>query len=445
VKPLGKVVWGEGMFLTPHLFQQADRYHEHVLDFRLRALVPFGWGLTELALDAEAVTNGQVTVQRCAGVLPDGLTFEVPEPDRGPSSRSIKAHFSPSVDRVSVYLAVPVVREGTNVRLDGDGGGPPTRYETEMVRVPDETAEDNEGEIPFARKNFRLLFSGEALDDTVSIKVAEVLRAESGAFKLSDSYVAPSLTVRASPRLLAMLREVLELLSARSASLASQRRHLADFAQSDMATFWLLHTVNSWIPLLAHLAAALDHHPEQVYVAFAQLVGQLSSFALDSDPRDVPTYDHDRLGEVFEDLVRRIRLLLDTVIPIRYVVIPLVRTRELLHVGRVEDERLLQTAQFYLGADAKMPAGRLVEELPAKSKISSPDHVGDLIGRAVPGVELLHEPVPPAAIPVRAGFKYFQLSRHGRAWEAINRAKALALYLPDEFPELKLELIAVKS
>jgi type VI secretion system protein ImpJ len=442
---VGKVVWGEGMFLTPHLFQQADRYHEHVLDVRLRSLAPFGWGLTEFALDEEAVTNGQVTVVRCAGIMPDGLAFEIPEPDRGPGSRSIKAHFSPSTDSVSVYLAIPVIRESANVRLDGESAGPPARYQTEMVRVQDETVADNDSEIPFARKNFRLLFSGEALDDTVWIKVAEVTRTETGTLKLSDAYVAPSLTLAASPRLLAILREVLELLTAKSVSLASQRRHVADFAQSDMATFWLLHTVNSWIPLLGHLAGTAVHHPERVYLAFAQLVGELSSFVLDSDPRDVPAYDHEKLGETFSELARRIRVLLDTVIPTRYVIIPLVRTRELLHVGRVEDERLLQTAQFYLGADAQMPVGRLVEELPAKTKISSPDKVTELIGRAVPGVELVHEPVPPPAIPVRAGFKYFQLSRHGRSWEAIGRAKALALYLPDEFPDLRLELIAVKS
>lgn len=445
MKRVGKVVWGEGMFLTPHLFQQADRYHEHILDFRLRSLGTFGWGVTELALDEEAVTNGQISVVRCAGIMPDGLAFQIPDPDREPGSRSIRAQFSASTDSVSVYLAIPVVREGLNVRLDGGSAGPPSRYQTEMIRVPDETAEDNEGEIPFARKNFRLLFSGEALDDTIWIKIADVLRTETGTFRLSEAYVPPSLTVAASPRLLALVREVLELLAAKSASLGSQRRHLADFAQSDIATFWLLHTVNTWIPLLAHLASAPEHHPEQVYLAFAQLVGQLSSFALDSDPRDVPAYDHDKLGETLTQLAQRIRFLLDTVIPTRYVIIPLVRTRDLLHVGKVDDERLLRTAQFYLGADAQMPAGRLIEELPAKSKISSPDKVTDLIGRAVPGVELLHEPVPPAAIPVRAGFKYFQLSRHGRSWEAINLAKALALYLPDEFPELKLELVAVKS
>src|SRR5207245_2199970 len=158
---------------------------------------------------------------------------------------------------------------------------------------------------------------------------------ESGTFKRSDAYIPPSLTVAASPRLLSLLREVLELLIARSVTLASQRRHLADFAHSDMATFWLLHTVNSSIPLLGHLAAAPQHHPELVYVAFTRLVGELSSFALDSDPRDVPAYDHERLEETFGELVRRIRFLLDTVIPTRYVIIPLVQTSDLLRVGKV--------------------------------------------------------------------------------------------------------------
>jgi type VI secretion system protein ImpJ len=440
-----KVVWGEGMFLTPHLFQQSDRYHEHVLDFRLRSLTPFGWGITELSLDDEAVANGQINVVRCAGVLPDGLVFQIPGVDRAPGSRSVKEHFLPSTDSVSVYLALPVTRDGTNVHLDVDKSGPPARYRTEMARVQDETADDNEGEIPLAQKNFRLLFSGEALDDTVWIKLAEVTRTEAAAFRRSEAYVPPLLTVAASPRLVAVLREVLELLTAKSVTLGSQRRHLADFAQSDMATFWLLHTVNSSIPMLGHLAAAPEHHPELVYLAFTRLIGELSTFALGGDPRDVPAYDHEKLGETFTELARRIRLLLDTVIPTRYVIIPLVQTRDLLRVGNVEDERLLQTAQFYLGADAKMPASQLVDELPAKAKISSPDHVGSLIGRAVPGVELLHEPVPPSAIPVRTGFKYFQLSRHGRSWEAIGRAKALALYLPDEFPELRLELVAIKS
>jgi len=60
-------------------------------------------------------------------------------------------------------------------------------------------------------------------------------------------------------------------------------------------------------------------------------------------------------------------------------------------------------------------------------------------------VELAHEPVPPTALPVRPGYKYFQLGTHGRWWEAIAKTRGIAIYVGGEFPELKLELIAVKD
>jgi len=133
------------------------------------------------------------------------------------------------------------------------------------------------------------------------------------------------------------------------------------------------------------------------------------------------------------------------VIPVRYVYIPLEKMPELLHVGRIADERLLKAARFYLGANAQVPAGRLIDEVPAKAKIASPDTIQSLIGRAVRGVELTYEPVPPSAIPVKTGYKYYHLSSQGRWWETIVRSKGLAIFVPDEFPDLKLELIALKE
>jgi type VI secretion system protein ImpJ len=445
MRRIRKVVWSEGMFLTPHLFQQADDYHESLLGLRVGALSPFPWGLTELTIDREGLANGQVTVLRCGGIMPDGLAIQIPEGDAAPETRTIKPHFSPTVDRVDIYLAIPAARpEGVNVRT-APGGGRPVRYQAEVVRVPDEAGEANEGEVPLCRKNFRLIFSGESLDDTAWIKIGAATRTASGSFELDEAYVAPAVTLSASGKLTAILRALLELLAAKGTALSQQRRHIADFGASDMGNFWLLHTVNSSIPLLSHFANTPGRHPEQLYAALAQLAGQLSTFALEADPRELPAYDHLDLGHTFAELERKIRFLLETVIPTRYVVIPLERTRDFLHIGRIEDERLLKTAQFYLGAHAQVAAGRLIGEIPAKAKISSPDQINDLIGRAVPGVELVHEPVPPTAIPAKTGFKYFHLSAHGRSWEAIGRAKALALYLPDEFPEMKLELVAVKA
>jgi type VI secretion system protein ImpJ len=445
MKRADKVVWSEGMFLTPHLLQQADLYHEHLLQAQVNALIPFPWGLTGLEIDREGLANGDFTLTRCNGILADGLTVQIPGGDEAPESRSVKGHFTAAVDRLDVHLAIPVHHPGAvNFRAAGEGGRP-LRYQAKLVHVVDETTEGNEAEIPIARKNFRLLFSGEALEDTSWIKIAEVTRTPAGTFALDEDYVPPSATLAASPRLMAILNRLLELIAARGNALSQQRRHVAEFGASDIANFWLLHTIYSSLPILAHFSKAPDRHPEHLYLALVRLAGELCTFALQVDPRDLPAYDHLNLGETFGELEKRIVFLLETIIPTRYVIIPLEKVPEFLHVGRIEDERLLKSARFYLAANAQVPVPRLIDEIPAKSKIASPDQVGQIIGRAVRGVELTYEPVPPSAIPVKTGFKYFHLSTQGRWWETVLRSKALAIYLPDEFPDLKLELVALKE
>lgn len=441
-----KVVWSEGMFLTPQLFQQADRYYESVVHFSRRAGEPFPWGLVAFEIDADRLVNGDFGLVRAVGVMPDGLPVRVPDHDPVPDSRSVKSHFSPSVDAIDVYLAIPTLRpQAMNVQLDKNGApARAVRYRAEVVRAVDETTDGSESEIVVARKNFRILFGDESLDDTVRIKIAEVRRTRTATFVLDDAYIPPTLTIASSPALVTLLHRLLEVVSAKSAALAQQRRHIADFGASDMANFWLLHTINSSIPLLAHCFDVPDRHPEQLYLALGRLAGELSTFALDADARQLPRYDHVDLRQTFGELERRIRLLLDTILPTRYVLIPLERTPEAFHFGTIPDERLFK-ARFYLGVHAQVPVSRLTEEIPAKTKICSREQMGSLIGRAVPGVELTHEPVPPTAIPVRPGFKYFQLATSGRWWDAIVATRGVAIYIPEEFPELKLELIAVKD
>lgn len=441
-----KVVWSEGLFLTPHLLQQSDRYHESLLHFRLKPYTPFYWGLSELEIDREGLPNGFVTLNRCSGIMPDGLPIQIPEGDRAPENRSVKAFFQPSAASLDVYLAIPADRpRSINFRLDGSPGEQSVRYRMEVTQVPDETTEGNECEIPVARKNYKIVFSGESLDDTVWIKIAELARTATGTITLQESYVPPSITLSASNRLMAILHGLLEMISAKSSALSQQRRHIAEFGASDVANFWLLHTVNSYVPVLSHFYHVPDRHPEELYLVLSQLAGELSTFALQADPRDLPRYDHLNLGQTFTELEEKIRFLLETVIPTRYVIIPLEKTPQLLHIGHVHDDRLLKTAQFYLAANAQVAANRLILEIPAKAKIASPDDISALIGRAVPGVELTHEAVPPTAIPVKPGYKYFHLNKQGRWWEAISKARSLAVYLPDEFPELRLELVAIRE
>ncbi len=158
------VVWTEGLFLTPHLFQQADRYREDLLHFRLKPIAPFFWGVSELEIDRAGLPNGFFTLERCSGVMPDGLTVQIPEEDRGPEARSVKTFFTPAAETLDVYLAIQAKHpDSINVHLENGASGRAVRYQMEMARVNDETVEGNESEIPVANKNFQILFGGESL------------------------------------------------------------------------------------------------------------------------------------------------------------------------------------------------------------------------------------------------------------------------------------------
>ena len=87
----------------------------------------------------------------------------------------------------------------------------------------------------------------------------------------------------------------------------------------------------------------------------SELVGKLMTFSVDSHPKDIVKYDHDDLYFTFSTLSSQLKDLLETVIPSRCVAIPLEKTRDTLYVGRVEDERLLKDAAFYLAVRLQMP------------------------------------------------------------------------------------------
>jgi type VI secretion system protein ImpJ len=315
--------------------------------------------------------------------------------------------------------------------------------------LPDENSGENPQTLVLAAKNLRLLFGEDSTQNHVALKVAELKRTGEGEIAFEDTYIPPVLSLGASKTLTDMVRRLYETLVAKSATLSEQRRQsgegLANFTTSETANFWLLHTVNSYIPLMMHCHHVQRLHPEQLYLAMARLAAELTTFVTEGSPADLPRYSHTSLNSTFVELDLRLRALLETVLPTRCIPIPLNRTKESLYVGRIMDDRLFTTAEFYLGVSAKMPEAQLVERVPRKSKIASLDTINYLLGQALPGVALNPIPVPPGAIPTRIAFKYFRLEKLGNYWNTIEASRNICFYFPAEFSDLKLELFAVKE
>ncbi len=444
-----KIVWNEGMLLTPHHFQQWDNYHEELLNSRARSMMPFDYGVLDLRVNSEAVANGNFQITNCRAVMPDGLMVNVPDAEAVPDMRPVGDHFKVEKDKLGVHLAIPARKIGeANFQSSGAAASNNLRYLQEGTLVKDETSGANEQPLAYAKNNLRIIFDDELRDGFTSLKIAELQRTPTGQLKLSDDYIPPILKVSASVWLVNMLRQMVEILITKSGSLGEQRRasnaSLADFTTSEVAVFWLLHTINSSIPTVSHYFRSPLLHPEKLYLEMGTLVGKLMTFSLEVHPKDIVKYDHDDLYFTFYNLSMQLKDLLETVIPSRCVPIPLEKTRDTLYVGRIEDERLLKEASFYLAVRAQMPESKLIEGVPRVVKIASRDVIDSVIGSALPGVVLTHANPPPAPIPARVGFKYFQLDSIGPYWNGISGSKVIAVYVPNEIPDEKLEMYAVK-
>ena len=444
MKRLQPVIWTKGTLLNPQHLQVQDRFLESNLQFQIDALAFRPFGFTRLRIDQEALAGGTVAIREAAGIFPDGLLFDVPASDPGPASRALADAFDPDQESIDVFLAVPGYRElGINVSTstrDADA-----RFGAEFTMFRDENTGLSEKPVPVARKNLRLLFGGESQEGNSVLRAARIKRTPAGLYQLDPRHVPPLLDIAASEYLTAIVRRLVEILSARSSSLAGTRRQknqsLADFTASDIASFWLLYTINSHFPVFRHLFETSGGHPEMLFSAMLALAGCLTTFSLTIHPRDLPQYDHDDLGGCFTSLDVKLRLLLETVVPANFVSLPLKLAQPSIYAASLADDKYLANTRMYLAITAEMSQADLIAKTPYLIKICSADHIEHLVRQALPGTPLTHVAAPPSTIPVKLAYQYFSLSQSGPAWDAIGRARNLAAYIPAEFPNVQAELI----
>ena len=94
------------MFLMPQHFQAQDEYFEQEMHFRAEASAFANWGLTGIAVDEASLVNGLFTLRHCEGIMPDGVSFDMPVTDELPEGRPVEEMFPPTQPTLDVYLAI---------------------------------------------------------------------------------------------------------------------------------------------------------------------------------------------------------------------------------------------------------------------------------------------------------------------------------------------------
>lgn len=78
MRQMQPVLWTKGVLLSPQHFQTQDRFLEDLLEFQLSTLAFCPWGFSRLEVDREALAGGSFAIAAAAGILPDGLLFDMP-------------------------------------------------------------------------------------------------------------------------------------------------------------------------------------------------------------------------------------------------------------------------------------------------------------------------------------------------------------------------------
>jgi type VI secretion system protein ImpJ len=451
--PARRVIWEDGMHLTPQHFQAQRRYQEDQATHTVDLLFPFAYGVSAIALDADALSNGTLALVQARGVLPDGTVFHTPDTDRAPAPAALASRFSPTRDTHLVFLALPRWRgDAANVR-EADSSmaslGPDTRYRSVEEIVTDESTGSDPLAIRFAARNLQFLLDEELTDEVIAMPIARVRRDGRGQFQFDAEYVPPTLQIGASDQLMALLRRTVALLETKGSALAATINMApsgaaggaAAYVGNELATRWLLHAVRSADAPLRHLLLTRRAHPERLYIELSRLTGALCTFAMGAHPRDVPAYDHDDLTTCFEGLERQLRMHLDVVISARAIIVPLQRASEVLHVAAIADPRCFEPgAKWFLAVRADVSQADLIDRVQRLTKTCASKFVLELVRRAFNGLPTEHIPTPPAGLAPKPELTYFELTMSGPCAVSLADAREVGVYVPDALPGAYLEV-----
>ena len=443
MKLLSHVVWSEGMYLSPLHFQTQTRHQEDTLSFLVSNLWNVPWGLSYLELDTEAVRNGTVSLVRAAGLLPDGLPFDFPASDELPATRSLHELFSPTDASLLLYLAVPR-RSGSGQVIDLEQPANGFRYSVMTRGITDETNGMDVRDLAFGRKNLAVMTEPEIAPDMISLPLARVVRDGRGQFFYDPEFIPPCLQIGASDALMLLLKRLLESIGEKVSTLTGsahrRTRFEAGTSALDVANYWFLHALSSASPVLQHLYRTSQTRPEQVFIELSRLAGALCTFAAQSNPAELPRYDHVHPGDSFYALDKHIRRHMDIVLPTNYVTLNFAPGEPYFYEADVQDERCLRRSRWVLGIRSSLGEADLINLTLRLIKVCSARFVPELVRRALPGLALNHLPVPPSAIRAEADMQYFSLELSGPCWDHIQQTRRVGVYIPGELRNAEFDL-----
>jgi type VI secretion system ImpJ/VasE family protein len=433
------VHWHEGLFLQPHHLQRLQHsvYEESTSNRRLLRSYPAG--VVDMQLSPDELANFRLRFERLVVILPSGLVVNFPENADLPAF-DLKPIFSTGGTTFELFLGVPQWQsKRANAFAIGEVADARAKllYKPIEVTVADENSGENAKSILLRRINARIIGPGDDRSDLELLPLLRLVRSTGEALgqpKLDPEYVPPCIFLSGSPVLYRLIRDLVSQVQASRQELVVQVTrggfNLETMRGAQFEQLMRLRTLNRFSARFGALLAAPGVAPFDWYLELRDMHAELAALHPDRDDLNLPDYDHEQIFPVFEQLDQKLRGLLRGVVSASFAKVDFTREPGMLAAAFTE-ENFTRPVEYFLGVKSKLDpreVTRLVEDADQFKFMPR-----SMASRAVRGVVLKEERIPPLQLPAQNGLTYFRVNRteSTRVWTQLQLEKAGVLRWPD--------------
>lgn len=432
-----KVVWTEGMFLSPQHFQQNERYIEHFIREMSCSVHSHCVGLTALNIDRSMLDIGKVSVRRAKGIFPDGTPFDL--------QQSRMLDIPVTTRNKKVFLVLPLSRPGA---VDT---GENLRYSIVEHPVFDTTREHSDAVLlDVADMNIELKLEGEDLQGYALLAVAEVSeRISEGAVILNQAFIPQSLHFGVSDYLKDNVSDIYTQVQYRANTIAIrlQAENGSKSYQALMRDYLWLQALGTWMPKLYQWNEDSTLSVKSLYLECISMAGQMQGLE-GKIAKTFPVWDqyapYACFSIVFSELLLLLReIQMDNVTSLIWDT-QLFATRRLLRT-LITDRSLYHQGRFVLAIASSIGTSRLREEFPSAAKLAGNSDIAGLVRNALSGVPLRHLPYAPSELKSRSDIAYFEVDTSDSLWlELVKKDEPIALHIDERILDIYVEFHIIR-
>ncbi|MBX9593791.1 MAG: type VI secretion system baseplate subunit TssK [Roseomonas sp.] len=464
MEPMPRLLWSEGLFLTPQHLQQQDRVHAAAVAAVWREALPFRWGIARLEMREDALARGLVDVTAVTAITRDGV-FVKAGGDGGTNARIRSVPLGGTVIG-SAILHLCLAREqpdiptvATAAELER-GERLARRHVAEEREVADADDPRQPDRILVSRLPFLLQLAvvpegpaGEAAlralkQDFDTLPIARILPKGEG-HALDADFLPPALSIGAIPRLLHRVASLADRLMGRIAEiepeLGTRRLQAEPGVPPTITIFLILRSLHEHASALLQSAEMKETHPAELYHRLRQAVADFAAFhpsvslrgevaAMGDQPARpaLPPYVHDDLGWRLRAAIETLDMLTEGLDSGAQLSVELLHQPPNTWHADIKPEFFDgRISRFFLRVESTMLPSEVEGRL-RQRKISCKRENATLIHSNLLGLRIHLLADPPRGLPSRAGrYTYFEVETDDDYWTQIRRSRDIAIFCPE--------------